>query len=110
MQQIETIAGLRAAVAAARASGAADRIRADNGCLHEGHLRLVDDARRLTGYVVMSLFVNPTQFGPNEDFSRYPRDLSGNGAKAKDRGVDLFFVPQVSEIYPGDAVAARDGR
>ena len=60
------------------------------GFLHEGHLRLVDEARRLTGCVVMSLFVNPTQFGPNEDFSRYPRDLSGDGAKAKDRGVDLF--------------------
>ena len=70
------------------------------GFLHEGHLRLVDEAKRLTGCVAMSLFVNPTQFGPNEDFSRYPRDPSGDAAKARARGVDLFFVPPVSEIYP----------
>lgn len=70
------------------------------GFLHEGHLRLVDEAKRATGCVVMSLFVNPTQFGPAEDFSRYPRDLSGDAAKAEGRGVDLLFVPSVSEVYP----------
>ena len=71
------------------------------GFLHEGHLRLVDEAKRVAGCVVMSLFVNPTQFGPNEDFSRYPRDLGGDAAKADVRGVDLMFVPDVSEMYPG---------
>ena len=70
------------------------------GFLHEGHLRLVDDARRRTGCVVMSLFVNPTQFGPNEDFSRYPRDVTGDVAKAEGRGVDLLFLPSVAEMYP----------
>ncbi len=70
------------------------------GFLHEGHLRLVDEAKRRAGCVVMSLFVNPTQFGPNEDFSRYPRDLSGDMAKAEGRGVDLLFVPDVAEMYP----------
>jgi len=70
------------------------------GFLHEGHLRLVDEAKRAAGCVVMSLFVNPTQFGPNEDFSRYPRDVSGDAAKAEGRGVDLLFLPSVSEMYP----------
>lgn len=70
------------------------------GFLHEGHLRLVDEAKRATGCVVMSLFVNPTQFGPNEDFSRYPRDVSGDATKAEGRGVDLLFLPSVSEMYP----------
>ena len=73
------------------------------GFLHEGHLRLVDEAKRETSCVVMSLFVNPTQFGPNEDFARYPRDLSGDAAKAEGRGVNLLFVPRVSEMYPSPA-------
>src|SRR6476620_2390079 len=71
------------------------------GFLHDGHLRLVDEAKRATGCVVMSLFVNPTQFGPSEDFSRYPRDLGGDAAKAEGRGFDLMFEPAVSEMYPG---------
>ena len=70
------------------------------GFLHEGHLRLVDEAKRRAGCVVMSVFVNPTQFGPNEDLSRYPRDLAGDSAKASSRGVDLLFVPDVSDMYP----------
>src|SRR5688500_1678975 len=81
------------------------------GFLHEGHLRLVDEARQRAGCVVMSVFVNPTQFGPNEDFSRYPRDLAGDSAKATGRGVDLLFVPDVGEMYPSAAaihVAADD--
>ncbi len=70
------------------------------GFLHEGHLRLVDEARRLTGCVVMSVFVNPTQFGPSEDFARYPRDIAGDTEKARRRGVDLLFVPEVEAMYP----------
>ena len=100
MRQIETIDGIRAAVAGARASGRRIGFVPTMGFLHEGHLRLVDDAKRTTGCVVMSVFVNPTQFGPNEDFSRYPRDLSGDAAKASGRGVDLLFVPDVKEMYP----------
>jgi pantoate--beta-alanine ligase len=100
VRHIESIAELRAAVAAARARGARIAFVPTMGFLHEGHLRLVDEAKSRAGCVVMSLFVNPTQFGPNEDFSRYPRDLSGDSAKAEGRGVDLLFVPQVSEMYP----------
>ena len=70
------------------------------GFLHEGHLRLIDEAKRRSGCVVMSLFVNPTQFGPNEDFSRYPRDLDGDSAKASSRGADFLFIPDVAEMYP----------
>ena len=92
---------MRAAIAAERARGASIGFVPTMGFLHEGHLRLVDEAKRRTGCVVMSLFVNPTQFGPNEDLSRYPRDLAGDAAKAEGRGVDLMFVPDVSEMYPG---------
>ena len=100
MRQSDTIAGLRAVIATARASGERIGFVPTMGFLHEGHLRLVDEAKRAAGCVVMSLFVNPTQFGPNEDFSRYPRDVSGDAAKAEGRGVDLLFLPSVSEMYP----------
>ena len=100
MEQISTISGLREAVAAARARGERIGFVPTMGFLHEGHLRLVDDAKRRAGCVVMSIFVNPTQFGPTEDFSRYPRDLSGDMSKAEGRGVDLLFVPDVAEMYP----------
>jgi len=100
VRRVETIADVRAAVAAARAGGAGIALVPTMGFLHEGHLRLVDAAKEAAGCVVMSLFVNPTQFGPNEDLSRYPRDLAGDAAKAESRGVDLLFVPPVSEMYP----------
>ena len=100
MEQISTISGLREAVAAARARGERIGFVPTLGFLHEGHLRLVDEAKRRAGCVVMSIFVNPTQFGPTEDFSRYPRDLSGDMSKAEGRGVDLLFVPDVAEMYP----------
>ena len=101
MEHISTVAGIRAAVAAARRRGQSVGFVPTMGYLHEGHLQLVDEAKRRSGCVVMSLFVNPTQFGPNEDFSRYPRDLSGDSAKAASRGTDLLFNPDVSEMYPG---------
>jgi pantoate--beta-alanine ligase len=100
VQHIDTIDAIRAAVASARASGNRISFVPTMGFLHEGHLRLVDEAKRRAGCVVMSVFVNPTQFGPSEDFSRYPRDLAGDSEKAKGRGVDLLFVPDVSEMYP----------
>jgi len=92
---------MRAAIAAERTRGARIGFVPTMGFLHEGHLRLVDEAKRRTGCVVMSLFVNPTQFGPNEDFARYPRDLGGDATKAEGRGVELMFVPNVAEMYPG---------
>src|SRR3982751_1640977 len=100
VEHISTIAGIRTAIAAARARGESIGFVPTMGFLHEGHLRLVDDAARRAGCVVMSIFVNPTQFGPTEDFSRYPRDLSGDATKARARGVDFLFVPEVAEMYP----------
>ncbi|HET7025214.1 MAG TPA: pantoate--beta-alanine ligase [Gemmatimonadales bacterium] len=70
------------------------------GALHEGHLTLVDEARRRADLVVMSIFVNPLQFAPQEDLSRYPRDLARDRALASGRGVDLLFVPSVETMYP----------
>lgn len=70
------------------------------GFLHDGHLRLVDEARRRTDAVVMSIFVNPLQFGPAEDLSRYPRDLDRDRSLAASRGVDYLFVPDSSTMYP----------
>ena len=70
------------------------------GALHEGHLSLVREARRMCDVVVVSVFVNPAQFGPSEDFERYPRDLTGDTSKLSDYNVDYIFAPPAEEIYP----------
>jgi pantoate--beta-alanine ligase len=70
------------------------------GALHEGHLSLVREARRMCDVVIVSVFVNPAQFGPAEDFNHYPRDLTGDTTKLADYNVDYIFAPPVEEIYP----------
>jgi pantoate--beta-alanine ligase len=70
------------------------------GALHEGHVTLLREARRRGDRLVLSIFVNPTQFGPNEDLSRYPRDLPGDLQKAAGAGTDLAFVPEAPDMYP----------
>ena len=70
------------------------------GALHEGHLSLVREARRMCDVVVVSVFVNPTQFGPGEDFEHYPRDLTKDTAVLTDYNVDYIFAPPAEEIYP----------
>ena len=93
-------AELRAWVAGRRAAGERVAFVPTMGFLHEGHLRLVDEARRRADRVVMSIFVNPLQFAPTEDLDRYPRDLPRDRALAGDRGVDLLFVPSAATMYP----------
>src|SRR5437016_2557962 len=75
------------------------------GFLHEGHLRLVDRARELADRVVLSVFVNPLQFGPQEDFGRYPRDLDRDRQLAQARSVDCLFAPERSAMYPAEPMA-----
>ncbi|HVF67246.1 MAG TPA: pantoate--beta-alanine ligase [Pyrinomonadaceae bacterium] len=70
------------------------------GALHEGHLSLVREARRMSDVVVVSVFVNPTQFGAGEDFERYPRDLTGDTTKLSDYNVESIVAPPAEEIYP----------
>lgn len=70
------------------------------GCFHEGHISLMRAAREECDYVVVSLFVNPTQFGPEEDFEDYPRDLSRDAQMAEEAGVDCIFHPRAEEMYP----------
>ena len=92
----------------ARSNGHAVGLVPTMGSLHRGHLHLVERARGSADYVLVSIFVNPTQFGPNEDLARYPRDLDGDVAKCADAKVDLVFAPEPSEMYPpGDATRVR---
>jgi len=77
------------------------------GYLHEGHLRLVDRARELADRVVVSIFVNPLQFGPHEDLGRYPRDLPRDRTLAGARGVDCLFVPDAAAMYPPPELLVR---
>jgi pantoate--beta-alanine ligase len=70
------------------------------GYLHEGHVALLNEARKQNDIVVLSIFVNPLQFGPNEDFDRYPRDIKRDETIAKEAGVDVLFYPDVAEMYP----------
>src|SRR5436190_22481122 len=97
----KTIEEMRHAVATARTHGATIGFVPTMGFLHEGHLSLVDVARENGAtFVVVSIFVNPRQFGPTEDFSRYPRDEGGDGAMLESKGVDLLFLPDVDTMYP----------
>jgi pantoate--beta-alanine ligase len=101
---IPTGAALRAAIASARQAGRTIGFVPTMGALHAGHTSLVDAARQECDLVVASIFVNPTQFGPGEDFERYPRNLAADVAQLAPRGVEIVFAPSPTEIYrPGHA-------
>jgi pantoate--beta-alanine ligase len=103
---LRTKAELRAAVTAAKREGQVVGLVPTMGYLHEGHLSLIRAARAECDLVVMSLFVNPTQFGPGEDLDRYPRDEGRDLRLAAEAGADLVFAPPVEEVYPDGPDAA----
>jgi len=100
MIEFSSIPDLRRWTGDERAAGRRIALVPTMGFLHEGHLRLVDEGRRRADRVIMSIFVNPLQFGPSEDLDRYPRDLPRDRALAEARGTDALFVPTVAVMYP----------
>jgi pantoate--beta-alanine ligase len=103
MKSVGTIDEMRHVIAGARAKGKSIAFVPTMGALHEGHLTLIDEAKRVADIVVMSIFVNPLQFGPSEDFARYPRTLEDDAKLASKRGVDLLFTPTREDMYPEHA-------
>ena len=100
LQVIRTSAEMTAWSRAAHARGERIAFVPTMGALHAGHVALLEEGRRRGDKVVLSIFVNPTQFGPTEDLARYPRDLPGDLAKAAGAGTDVAFVPEPLDIYP----------
>ena len=103
MEVVHTIPELRAAVARARQAGQTIGFVPTMGCLHEGHLSLIRRAKEEAAFVVVSIFVNPTQFGPNEDFSKYPRTFEEDRRGCAAAGASLIFAPAAADFYPAGA-------
>lgn len=100
MQVIDGIPQMQRASDEARCAGLKIGFVPTMGCLHPGHLSLIRRARELSQLVVVSIFVNPTQFGPQEDYQRYPRDLARDSQLVRETGGDILFVPSAEQMYP----------
>jgi len=100
MKIIHSVADMQAEAEALRRSGQTIGFVPTMGYLHEGHLSLLRIARKRADVTVMSIFVNPTQFGPNEDLERYPRDFERDERLAREEGCDILFYPSTEEMYP----------
>jgi pantoate--beta-alanine ligase len=100
MQQVESVATLRETIRRWRQAGETIAFVPTMGNLHAGHLALVARAKALAAHTVVSIFVNPLQFGPAEDFARYPRTLQADQVLLQPYGIDLLFTPSVETIYP----------
>jgi pantoate--beta-alanine ligase len=103
LKTITSVSELRSALGPLRAEGKSIGFVPTMGALHAGHLSLVELSRFQTDVTIVSIFVNPTQFGPNEDFSKYPRTLEDDTQKLTASGVDFLFLPQAEDIYPAGA-------
>jgi pantoate--beta-alanine ligase len=103
---VTTIAALRETISGWRGDGARVGLVPTMGALHEGHLSLVRQTQSRAGKVVASIFVNPAQFAPHEDFDRYPRTLESDAAKLAGVSLDLIFAPSVAEMYPAGFATA----
>jgi pantoate--beta-alanine ligase len=104
--KIETVAGLREALSPFRKVDKRIGFVPTMGALHTGHLSLVELSKRASDVTVVSIFVNPTQFGPNEDFTKYPRTLEADATLLEIAGVDVLFLPSVVEMYPDGATTS----
>ena len=100
MEVIKTIKEMKELASQTRGAGKIIAFVPTMGCFHEGHLSLMREGRRRGDLLIVSLFVNPTQFGPNEDFKNYPRDFEGDRKMAEEVGVDILFTPEAEEMYP----------
>jgi pantoate--beta-alanine ligase len=109
MQLSKTINEIRETVALARRRGKTIGFVPTMGALHAGHGSLIQKARAECGYVVVSIFVNPTQFGPTEDFNKYPRTLDADSRLCESMGADCIFAPSAEEMYPQINVASASG-
>ncbi|MFP5358474.1 MAG: pantoate--beta-alanine ligase [Gammaproteobacteria bacterium] len=108
MHTVHEIAALRARIAGWRGQGERIALVPTMGNLHRGHLHLIERARAVAARVVVSIFVNPLQFGPNEDYARYPRTLAADSAQLQAAQVDLLFAPEAAVLYPrGQAQLTR---
>ena len=102
MKLVKTVAELRAEVAAAKKANLSIGLVPTMGALHEGHASLIKAAHAENDFVVVSVFVNPTQFGPNEDLDAYPRTLEADCRLAEAMGADVVFAPSPKEMYPSE--------
>src|SRR5437773_1454957 len=105
-----TVQEVRIAVERARAAGNSIALVPTMGALHDGHLSLIAAAKQSDAFTIVSVYVNPTQFGPAEDFQHYPRTLDADDEVCRKTGVELLFAPTDAEIYPpGDQTRVRPG-
>jgi pantoate--beta-alanine ligase len=102
MEVIKTIKEMKKSSSQARGAGKTIAFVPTMGFFHEGHLSLMREGRRRGDLLIVSLFVNPTQFAPHEDFKNYPRDFERDGRMAEEAGTDILFAPEVDEMYPSD--------
>lgn len=105
MEVVKTIKKVRELVDTARKAGKTIGFVPTMGALHAGHMSLINNAVNRCDFVIVSIFVNPTQFAPSEDFDQYPRDLEADSAKCKQAGVDVIFAPDADQMYPCENVS-----